>query len=364
MKKSLIVLPLLISSLFLANCKKDETTTATPNIATQVVENLSSISANYTPDSLSSVITSSSAQSSDDPCANTTNFAVCQSNLIRAYIKVGKSAVDSVSDMASQIGTALGEVPDGNAGTSSNGKISWNKTSSEVWSVLARNASNASVAYFSVNNGVYTLKLDANNAETNPVDQQIEATITYNSASDWTVDVFFKNNVCDSTDVDDPSKIWIRMSKQNGLWTGKAMVYVPRWQTPGSTAPTCATTAGTNDIAMYTEFVGNHTSTKAALYMIPTTDSSISNITSANYSLPQFCTNFPSACGSGTGQVPSTFLNSYTNNWCTTGPNTNPTWGDNCSSNTTVSAASFSANSNWVAPNTFKSYSVTMPTNL
>jgi hypothetical protein len=360
--KKLLMASAILSALFLTNCKKDEAT-STPNIATQVVANLSTISANYTPDSLSSVSTSSSAQSSDDPCAHTTNFAVCQSNLIRAYIKVGRNAVNSISDMAAQIGKALGEVPDGNSGTSTDGKISWNKTSAEVWSVLARNSSNASVAYFSVNNGVYSLKVDANNADSNPVDQQIEATITYNSATDWTVDVFFKNNVCDPTDVGDPSKVQIRMTKQNGLWNGKAMVYVPRWQTPGSTAPTCATVAGTNDIAMYTEFVGNHTSTKAALYMIPTTESSTAAITSANYSLPQFCTNFASACGSGTGQI-SVALSGFGNNWCTTGPNTDPSWNNDCTSNTVVQAASYTASSNWVAPSNLKAYSVTMPTSL
>ncbi len=366
-KPSILILAI-GSVIVFASCKKSETTTSS-NIATEVVQNLETISANYTPDSLadnssSSVAANASIQSSDDPCEGVTDFAVCQSNLIRAYIRVGKGAVNTLSGMAAQIGSALGEVPDGNAGTSADGKISWNKTSSDVWSVISRNDSNATVAYFSVNNGVYSLKVDANNSDDNPEDKQLEATVTYNSSSDWSVDVYFGNNECDATDVTDPSKIRVRMSKVSGLWTGKAMVYVPRWQTPGGSAPTCSTTSGTNDIAMYTEFVGNHTSTKAALLMVPSTENTTGDLTSANYSLPQFCSNFPAACGAGPGQVPPTFLNTYTNNWCTTGPGTNPTWGDDCTSNSAVSGASYSASSEWVVPSLLKVYSVTMPTSL
>lgn len=366
MRKILLSSALFIPVLFFTNCKKSETE-ATPNIASEVVQNLQTISANYTPDSLNSVASSSiaanaSIQSSDDPCEGVTDFAVCQSNLVKAYIRVGKSTVDSVATLAGQIGTALGEVPDGNSGTSADGKISWNKTSSEVWSILSRNSSSDTIAYFSVNNGVYTLKIDQNNAETGPLDQQIEAVITYNNESDWDVNVYFGNNECDSTDVDDPSKVRIKMSKSGGLWTGKAMIYVPRWQTPGDAAPTCATVAGTNDIAMYTDFVGNHSSTKAALYLIPTTESGTAY---SAFDLPDFCTNFPGACGTNPGQIPPSFnFSTYPNNWCTTGPNTTPTWGDNCVSNSAVNAASFSAGSEWVAPSVLKAYSVTMPSSL
>ncbi|MGZ3725960.1 MAG: hypothetical protein ACXWQQ_09165, partial [Pseudobdellovibrio sp.] len=311
MTKLLLIATALTSLIFFTNCKKSDPTDTSSNIATSVVSNLAVISNGYTPASLSS--NTSSAVTQSDPCANTTDFAVCQSNLIREYIRIGKSAVDGVSEMASQIGAALGQIPDGNSGTSTDGKISWNKTSSEVWSILSRGTGGNSLAYFSVNNGVYTLKVDANNAETNPQDQQIEANITFTSASDWTVDIYFGNNVCNAAKVSDPSKAHIKLTKANGLWTGKAMLYVPHWQTPGTATATCSTN---NTIAMYTEFVGNDTSTKAAIYMIPTTENNVNNITSGNYALPQFCSNFPGACGSGAGQIPSSFLNAYPNNWC------------------------------------------------
>ncbi|MBX9698380.1 MAG: hypothetical protein K2X74_03030, partial [Acetobacteraceae bacterium] len=300
--KSYLLLAVVSTGLIFSGCKKKEEATNS-NIATEVVQNLGVISANYTPDSLSSASSSSLSAQSNDPCAGVTDFAVCQSNLIREYIRIGKDSVDAISSLASQLGGALGQIPDGNSGTSIDGKVSWNKTSEKVWSIISRNASNATIAYFSVNNGVYTLKIDENNADAGPLDRQIEATITYNSEADWSVDVYFGNGVCDAAKPTDPSKAHIKMSKTAGLWNGKAMLYVPRWQTPGGSAPTCATTAGSNDIAMYTEFVGNDVSTKAALYLIPSTEASVGNITNANFSLPQFCTQFASACGNGPGQV-------------------------------------------------------------
>ena len=363
MKKLLLALPVLTALIFFTNCKKNETT-ADSNISSQVVSNLSVISSSYTPASLSSNSSASTALSSD-PCAGVTDFAVCQSNLIREYIRIGKDSVDNISSIASQIGSALGQIPDGNSGTSPDGKVSWNKTSSDVWSILSRNASNGSIAYFSVNNGVYSLKINENNDETNPQDHQIEATITFNGASDWTVDIYFGNGVCDPLKVSDPSKAHLIVSKSNGLWTGKAMLYVPRWQSPGASAPTCSTAAGASDIAMYTDFVGNDESAKAALYLIPSTESVVGNITDANYSLPHFCSLFPSSCAGGAGQLAnSNALNAYPNNWCTTGAGTTPTWGNSCPSNTAVTSASYLNSANWVAPSVLKTYSVTMPTTL
>ena len=348
-----------ISVLFFTNCKKAEET-STPNIATEVVANLSVISNGYNPVSLQSN-SSASVGAQSDPCANTTDFAVCQSNLIREYLRIGKSTVDLLSELAGNIGAALGEVPDGNAGTSANGKISWNKTSAAVWSVLVRGTGAATTAYFSVNNGVYTLKVDKNFDEDDPSDQQIEAVVTYTSAAAWTVDVYFGNNVCSAIKPEDPSKAHIVLTKGGGLWTGKAMLFVPRWKAPGTTV-SCATTG--SEIAMYTDFVGNDESTKAALYLYPVPGSASPMGTVSNYEIPDFCTNFPTSCDGGPGELTAGVLTPYPNNWCTTGAGTTPTWSDNCSSNAAVSPAAFSSAAVWTTPYDLKNKSVTMPTTL
>ena len=345
-------------------CKKKDEPTDTTNIASQVVANLSVISQSYAPTSLQSVSTSSVAAQSD-PCAGVSDFAVCQSILIREYLKIAKSTVDTLSTLAGGIGSALGQVPDGNSGTSGDGKISWNKTNSDVWSILTRGAAAQTLAYFSVNSGTYTLKLNQNVNEDTPADQMIEAIVTFNTSDDWEVDVFFSNGVCDATDVTAPSKAHIKISKAAGLWTGKAMLYAPRWKAPGATSPTCSTIPGIDDVAMYTDFVGNDTSTKAALLILPSTENLVNNITSANYGLPQFCTHWPNSCDGGAGELPNaTALNVYPNNWCTTGAGTNPTWGDDCTSNTAVSAASYSAPANWTTPAILKTKTVSMPSSL
>lgn len=366
MKKFLFLVPVVLISataLWFGSCQKKEETVATPNIATGVVSNLSTISAGITPASLASN-TAAGVSAQADPCAGVTDFAICQSNLIREYLKIGKQTVDSISQMAGSIGTALGQIADGNSGTSTDGKITWNKTSSTVWSVMARSTvAGNPYAYFSINGGTYTLKVDANNATT-PETKQIEATITFTSSADWTVDVFFGNDLCSSTDVGAPSRAHLKLAKANGLWTGKAMLYMPRWQSPGTTL-TCATPAGqpASEITMYTDFVGNDTSTKAALYLMPATENTANLTTIGSFDLADFCTNFGTSCD-GTGEPPSAGITAYANPWCTTGAGTNPTWGNDCTSNTAVSAASFSSNTLWTTPANLKTKTVTVPTTL
>lgn len=337
------------------SCNKKAEETPVTNIATEIVANLNSISTNYAPPSL----TSSAVTVQSNPCEGVTDFAVCQSNLIREYNRIGKEAVDATSTIVNALGQALGNLPDGNSGTSEDGKVSWNKTSSAVWSVLFRGVGNAPVTYVSINNGVYSVKHDKNVDETEASDQQIEITVNFTNSETWNVDVYFGNNVCDTTDPKGPTKAHLKVGLANNLWTGKAMLYTPRWEAPGAAAVTCA--SGLSEIAMYTDYVGNSTSSKASLYLIPLSAPNLNTI--ANYDLPDFCTNFVSSCGGG-GQPTSMGLVTYTNPFCSTGPSAAPTWGDSCTSNTAVSGASYSSASLWVTPSALKTYTVTVPTSL
>lgn len=355
---------ILIISIFMSCKKKEESTTVNSNIASQVVTNLSQVSSNFTPTSLSSASSQNLSQASD-PCASTTDWAICQSNLIREYLKIGKSSVETITQLVSSIGGALGQIPDGNSGTSENGKISWSKSNSGAWSVISRGTNNASNAYISISSNVYTLKVDNSVSENSPTNWKVEASVTYTDSETWDVTVFVSNTDCNSSDVGAPSKATIYVSKANGLWSGKAMLYSPRWKKPNVTVTCNGTAAGTYEIAMYTDFVGNNTSTKAALYLIPASVSSLTNSNSSTYSINNFCTNFSDACGVTGGPTSSYFTtNGIQNNWCTTGANTSPTWGNNCSSNASVSSASYSSDSIWIAPATLKLKDVTLPTSL
>jgi hypothetical protein len=191
---------------------------------------------------------------------------------------------------------------------------------------------------------------------------KVEASVDFTDADNWSVNVYFSNSVCDSPDPGAPSKAKIILSKASGLWTGKAMLYSPRWEAPGATV-TCATSAGgANAIAMYTDFVGNDTSTKAALYLIPATNNNLSSISS--FGLPNFCTNFASSCGGAGQPANNAALSGYANNWCTTGVGTSPTWGNDCSSNAAVQAASYSNSSLWMTPSVLETYSFSLPISL
>ena len=90
------------------SCEKKAEDTTSANIATEVVANLASISANYAPPSL----TSAAVSIQSNPCEGVTNFAICQSNLIREYNRIGKEAVDATSTIVNALGQALGNVPD------------------------------------------------------------------------------------------------------------------------------------------------------------------------------------------------------------------------------------------------------------
>lgn len=339
-------------------CKKKEDETPKTNVASEVVANLSAISANYSPNSLDK--TSSGVHIAADPCQGVSDFATCQSNLIREYNQIGKSVVDTISQWANTIGSSLGQLNDGSSGTSGDGKITWNKTSSTVWSTLFRGASNASQAYISINGNTYTLKVDQSVDPTSPKNQHIEAVVTFTNSNSWSVDVFFSNLECDSSDPGAPNKFQLKLNFDGSLWTGKAMLYSGRWKSPGSTV-TCGTTYGSSEIAMYTDYVGNDTSTKASLYLIPASTSSL--VTIGNFDLNDFCTNFTGSCG-GVNQPTSGYLTAYPNPWCTTGPGTSPTWNNACTANANVNSASYSSPSLWTIPNALKSKSVSLPTSL
>ena len=163
------------------------------------------------------------------------------------------------------------------------------------------------------------MKHDKNVDASGAVDQHIEITVNFTTSETWDVDVYFGNNVCDATDPKGPTKARLKVGLANNLWTGKAMLYSPRWEAPGAAAITCA--SGLSEIAMYTDYVGNSTSSKASLYLIPASNSNLTSI--VDLELHDFCTNFASYCG-GPGE-PATVA-PYSNPFCSTGPSTSPTW--------------------------------------
>lgn len=353
--KALVVV-LILSLALINNCKKkEEAAPPTDVLGAQVGTNLSVVAAGMIPAPLATLSSSSVTQQAD-PCANTNDFAVCQSNLIREYLKIGKSTVTTISSIVTAAGNALGGIADGSSGTSADGKISWNKGSSSSWSILAKGANSAPYLYVSVANNVYTLKVDASVAETNPSSFKAEATVTFTDDATWDVDVFFYNDSCSSSDPTAPSRINIKIAKANGLASGKSMIYAPRWKKANATV-TCS--SGGSALAMYTEFVSNDTSAKANLYLAPA-DASFSS--PSTWDLIKVCTNFTGVCDVTGGPGSSGLTQAaFGNPFCTTG--SGATFNNSCPTNAAVNSAAFSGTS-WVNPSTLSTKTVTVPSSL
>lgn len=356
---------LIALTLTIAACKKKTETTDSTNVTTGVVSNLTNVSQGFAPSSLATpayMLTGNGDISTQSLCTGV-SFSECQARLLKAYLSFGKSLVDTTITLVSGIGGALGQLSDGAAGSGSSGDgftYYYNKPSSTVFSILAKNDTSAqSMLYLSVNGGTYTLKLDGNQGRT-PSAFKVTSTVAYTDASTWTVDLMIEGSSCDSTDVSAPSKVKIHLDKTNGLWTGKAMLYVPRW-VDGTSAATCSTTASdSNSVMFYTDFVGNDIATKASLYFIPRTNATT---TYTGFGLNDLCTNFASVCtaNSLTGGA----LAAFTNPFCSTAASSNVVFNDTCSgSDTTVSGSSYGAASSWTAPATYLTETVSLPSSL
>lgn len=331
---------------FFTNCNQGLKNTLTSDFA----NNVSVISLGFVPASFDAV-------QQQNPCSGVPNFAVCQLNSAVQYLKIGKTIADNIVSIAAEIGKTAGDVPDSNSGTTQDGKISWNKTSEAVWSVLQRGAGGAPLTYISMNNGVYVFKYNANVESAAPTDLQIEAHFNFTDSNTWTADIYSGNNVCSPLQPEAPTKTVYKLTRAAngpGLWTGKAMMYFPHWQRPGAATVTCATNS---EVAFYSDFAGNPTSTKSAIYLIPATLTTLAS--AAVYGLNNFCTNFSTLCG-GTGQPTSGALGGFTNNYCRPGSNS-VVWANNCTGNLTVEPAPFLADGQWIAPSDLKIKTVTLP---
>ncbi|GIL18446.1 MAG: hypothetical protein BroJett040_21970 [Oligoflexia bacterium] len=362
---SFIAIPALVIGLMSCSKKKDEPATASTNITTTISSNLSTVSAGFAPASLAvspSVQFSSLREnmeiSSGGPCG-TASFFDCQAILVRLYLTMAKQFVDMTNQVIAGVGSGLGQLADGASGSAASGDgytFHYNKTDANNFAILGiKDSSSQPGIYLNVSSTVYTLKVDTAQMDSNGSTAKVSAVINYTDASTWSIDMMIDNPTCDANDVEAPSKIKIKLSKASGLWTGKAMMYHPRWANAGT--PTCATTpSASTSVALYTDFVGNDSAAKASVYLIPVDQA---GTTYSSYGLDNFCNNFGSVCSGGMSGV----MTNYPNPFCAT--SSGSTFNSTCSSvDATVAAASYSAASNWTAPATYVSESVTLPSSL
>ncbi len=351
------LLTLLVVSLGFAwacSKKKEESTAPASNAATAVVTNLSSVSQNLTPGSLA---TSSASTMAADFCAGTQGMVDCQPRFLKQYLAAAKQHLDNMITVVGQIGTSLGELPDGATGDfsgESGDTGSYSKTDSDTfWILMKINGTNA--AYLAVDGGSYTLELDGV-AVGNASGGKYASTVNYVDSTNWTITATIAGATCDQTEVRGPENLQIRVTKAGALWTGKAMIFAPRWAI-WNPDPTCASTpSAATSFNMYSDFVADNSVAKMNVY---TAKSDKTSITS--YPIAGFCTEYSSLCTGGVfgAETPASYLSPV----CVTASSGAASWNSNCSAqdaSSTVPAASFGSASDWIQPNVFQTQTITV----
>jgi hypothetical protein len=332
--------------------------------------NIAAVHENMIPGSLASASAELMLQGGDNPCANTAGFFDCQPNLLKLYLDLAKKMVSFSAQMTSLAGVAIEKVAIPSSGTftppaTAEGgivKIDY-KVESETDYIFLLHSATGPFLHLTVNGSVINVKADfaysPEEDEDSPEEGKIETEIDFTDTDNFTADIKILGMGCQDSDVRAPSSIAINMKKADGVWQGKAMMYMPRWLVDDSTACTFTPT-NASKMFIYTDFVGDDEGSSMNLYMMPNSVSTAAAI--ANYPASAFCDNF-GICNNGYGFGDQNPIASYENSACIT--TTASTWGAACSSaNTLISTPTFSDPSLWYLPSDFQNATVTVPKTL
>ncbi len=334
---------------------------ATTSFTSTVNTNLSKVSADFAPESLSANLPSEAQSMSDDnPCEGTNGLVDCQPNLLKLYLAISKQQLDMLRSVISEIGQGLGQLPDGASGsrTEDGETIEYSKTSGTVWSFTLKRGS-TTFAYIGVNGSTYTLEIDlAEAGEDDGAFGKFESVVQYTDENNWSLTNTMLGGECSADDVRAPQNVRIVMAKAGGLWKGKAMMYHPRWAV-FSPEPTCATTPDDDTaLNLYSDFVGDNEVAKMNVYMLKRTRAA-NEITS--HPLSDFCNEYALCSG---GVLGSETLSNYPNSVCIESDSGDGIWNSDCSaqasSDSNVPTATFGSASDWVAPTAFFGLDITV----
>lgn len=387
------------SATLLTSCSDDDSTpAAAASTSTTATESkLSTVESGLVPSSMT--YTSSSAdpryntdannlpgveKEDSNPCTGY-SFMGCQPVLLRMYMNMTKTFMRLTRLILNKVGAEMGTVADGTAATtetlSDSSTLIYSKTDTNNFSVLLKDPNGVPALYLSLASGVITLKTSlqyvptvirsALGGEAPTSNEKIQVTLNYTDSDNWTVDSRVVGLACEAGDVAAPSTIIIKVAKSNGIWTGKAMMYHPRWV--GSSL-TCSTTpSDTIATCIYSDFVANNSAAKANVYMLARNVAAISS----TYSIERWCTNYTTSLYGGSSTTctdlyknSTTGLGSaadYTSPFCMDPSSGSPvaTWNSTCSTlNSTVSASEFGSSSDWIVPSSIYSEEVTIPSSL
>jgi hypothetical protein len=258
--------------------------------------------------------------------------------------------------------------------------IDYIKSAATQYSILAK-AGADSYFYFNSNNTSYSLQIDfskipaAKRAASDPSQGKVTVTLNYTDNSHWTLSLLASDFACNESDPKAPEKIKIVMHKNDSTWSGKAMLQNSRSMKGNTEAEpvSCTTTASDdNSSSTYTEFVGDHTATKASVYLMKRNiTATTSTDYAASYALNNLCASYyanfsflnAGVCESTLATLLGEPMSTYTNPFCNVRGTNLGVWNSNCSSTSTaVSSASFDDSEvTWVSPAALYAESITLP---
>ena len=360
---------ILIYSLLLAisGCGKD-TATGSGGGVSRLANQISDISGHLVPQSLSFTQTLAATGAGEvygalnsDPCNGGDLFA-CQPVLVRIYISLNKMFSDQATAILTVVSSKLGVLADGATGgvTETDAIIYYSKVNDGNFSILAKtNPGGAPFFYASLAGSVFTVKIDIANMPGGtggggPTQGVFEITGTYTDTDSWNVITHMAGMDCQADDVGAPGSLRVQVTKANGVWKGKTMMYNPQFGASGGT--NCATpVTDSTAMTLYTDFVADDLAAKASVYAMKRNHGTVADINSFAlkdlgniYSLP-----------------PGTNLSAYSNPFCNPSSSNTAIWGNSCGAiSAAVAAADFSPSTDWVAPSSFYPIALTLPSSL
>ncbi|MFH1017718.1 MAG: hypothetical protein V1798_05975 [Pseudomonadota bacterium] len=318
-------------------------------------------SLDYSSSSQSRLNPSSPRFASSGPCVGTDLFG-CQPILLRIYIAINQLFAGQAVTTLDDVGSHMTDIADGTSGTVTEDTqtIEYSKTSDAEFSVLVKTNDGTPFAYLSLADSQFTMRLDifaqpADTSGSGPTEGIFEISGTFTDENHWTVVSQMIGMNCQSDDVGAPQNIRVRMEKADGLWTGKAMMYLPRW----AEDYTCDTTpTDSTGMVIYTDFVGDATAAKVSVFAMRPSITDLSSIDMNDYALNDLSANYPEV-------IQGADLSAYENPFCNPSSTDIAVWNDNCSgTSSAVSEASFGSATDWLDPSEFAALTLAIPTSL
>ncbi len=375
--------------IFMVGCDekpKDDGSVAKQDAAlSALASNLNDVDNEFVPESLKVSNSQSKSQSKlvqgktkeDDICEDGELFD-CQPKLLKFYVKTARETFRFSRKLILDIAHNMGSAPDGSSGViklKDGITVEYNKKSFLKFDLLLKEKGQ-SIGYISVKNGEYDIRLDMDVIDKANPDSNgglFEIAVKFTDRKHWQTNLHITNTHCDESDPSDPEALRIEVNRNDTTWVGQSTIYSPRATIDKATVSCSSPVDDSTAIVMYTDFVGNSTATKSALYMMRRNETSTAQIN--EYGIDGLCTKYPDLCQSlglqlgyaanVAGTEVANYLGQFSNPFCVQHGSSDVIWNSDCSSSSAeVGSASFRANSDWITPSDFYQMSVELPDSL